>query len=223
MATVPTATRAAVSRALARSRIGRASVCAVLLHAGQVGVPGRGRVSGALRACAASTSASTGSAAMTVCHFGHSLLPTRIATGLPRVRPCRSAAEDLDLVLLEAHPGAPAVAEPAAGQLAAIVGARQLDPGGHALQDRDERRAVRLTCGQPAQHAGKSVTRTALTQPPRRHRRRRSAARIAATGAAPVNSSNWRTAWASSRSSPDTIAAARRARRRRPAAVGHGS
>src|SRR6266542_3499739 len=79
LATVPRATRAAVSRALARSKIGRASAC-----------PGRGRVSGALRAWLASTSGSTGSAAMTVSHLGHSELPTRIATGLPSVTPCRT-------------------------------------------------------------------------------------------------------------------------------------
>ena len=62
----------------------------VLLHAGEVGVPGRGRVSGALRACAASRSASTGSADITVSHFGHSVLPTRTATGPPMVSPCRT-------------------------------------------------------------------------------------------------------------------------------------
>jgi hypothetical protein len=27
---------------------------------------------------------------MTVCHLGHSELPTRIATGLPSVTPCRT-------------------------------------------------------------------------------------------------------------------------------------
>jgi len=50
--------------------------------------PGRGRVSG--------RSGQVGelrrvdrSAAITVCHFGHSLLPTRIAIGLPSVTPCR--------------------------------------------------------------------------------------------------------------------------------------
>ena len=52
--------------------------------------PGRGRVSGALRASPARISGSTGSAAMTCSHFGHSVLPTMIATGEPRVRPCRT-------------------------------------------------------------------------------------------------------------------------------------
>ena len=51
--------------------------------------PGRGRVSGALRARPAISSGSTGSAAITVSHFGHSVLPMRIATGPPWVSPCR--------------------------------------------------------------------------------------------------------------------------------------
>ena len=85
-ATTPTATRAAVSRALARSRIGRASVWPYFCMPARSAWPGRGRVSGALRACAASSSGSTGSAAITVSHLGHSELPTRIATGLPRVQ-----------------------------------------------------------------------------------------------------------------------------------------
>ena len=90
LATTPTATRAAVSRALARSRIGRASVWPYFCIPARSACPGRGRVNGALRACAASSSGSTGSAAITVRHFGHSELPIRIATGLPSVRPCRT-------------------------------------------------------------------------------------------------------------------------------------
>ena len=89
LATAPIATRAAVSRALARSRMGRASVCPYFCMPARSAWPGRGRVSGALRACAASSCGSTGSAAMTVRHFGHSEFPIRIATGLPRVTPCR--------------------------------------------------------------------------------------------------------------------------------------
>ena len=61
--------------------------------------PGRGLVSGRLRAisfsaftssAAASAAASTGSGLITVCHFGHSELPTRTAIGDPRVSPCRT-------------------------------------------------------------------------------------------------------------------------------------
>ena len=148
---MPTATRAAVSRALARSRIGRASVCPYFCMPARSAWPGRGRVSGALRAWPASSSGSTGSAAITVSHLGHSELPTRIGDRAAQRHAVPDAADDLDLVLLERHPGAAAVAEPAAGQLPADLGARHLDAGGHALQDGDERGAVRLTRGQPAQ------------------------------------------------------------------------
>jgi hypothetical protein len=89
-ATAPSATRAAVSRALARSSTGRASSRSYFCIPTRSAWPGRGRVSGALRAWASRTSGSTGSAAITVCHLGHSVLPTRIATGPPIVRPCRT-------------------------------------------------------------------------------------------------------------------------------------
>ena len=88
-ATAPSATRAAVSRAEARSRIGRASSKSYFCMPTRSAWPGRGRVSAALRASASSSASSTGSADMTFSHFGHSVLPMRIATGLPRVRPCR--------------------------------------------------------------------------------------------------------------------------------------
>ncbi len=90
LATAPTATRAAVSRALARSRMGRASSRSNFCMPTRSAWPGRGRVRASLRACAANTSASTGSAAITVSHLGHSLLPTRMATGPPMVTPWRT-------------------------------------------------------------------------------------------------------------------------------------
>ena len=52
--------------------------------------PGRGRVSGALRARSASTSASTGSADITCSHLGHSVLAISIAIGPPWVSPWRT-------------------------------------------------------------------------------------------------------------------------------------
>ena len=51
---------------------------------------GRGRVSAALRASASSSTGSTGSAAITCSHLGHSVLPISIDTGPPIVRPCRT-------------------------------------------------------------------------------------------------------------------------------------
>ena len=88
-ATSPSATRAAVSRALARSRTGRASSKPYFCMPARSACPGRGRVSGAPRFRPSSTSGSTGSAAMTCSHLGHSLLPIRRATGLPIDTPCR--------------------------------------------------------------------------------------------------------------------------------------
>ena len=98
-ATSPSATRAAVSRAEARSSTGRASSKAYFCMPTRSAWPGRGRVSGRLRAisfsaltsfAAARSSAATGSGLITVCHLGHSLLPTRIAMGDPSVTPCRT-------------------------------------------------------------------------------------------------------------------------------------
>ena len=127
-ATAPSATRAAVSRALARSSTGRASSKPYFCMPARSACPGRGRVSGALRACPASTSASTGSAAMTVDHFGHSVLPTWIGDRAALGAPVPDPAGDGDLVLLEAHPRAAAVAEPATGQLQVDVGGLHLAP-----------------------------------------------------------------------------------------------
>ncbi len=89
-ATRPRATRAAVSRALARSRIGRASSKPYFCMPTRSAWPGRGRVRAALRASASSSTGSTGSAAITLSHLGHSVLPTWIATGPPWVRPWRT-------------------------------------------------------------------------------------------------------------------------------------
>ena len=90
MATRPSATRAAVSRALARSRIGRASSKPYFCMPTRSAWPGRGRVSAALRASASSSTGSTGSADITFSHLGHSVLPTMSATGPPWVSPWRT-------------------------------------------------------------------------------------------------------------------------------------
>src|SRR4051794_1811159 len=90
LATAPSATRAAVSRALARSSTGRASLNPYFCMPTRSACPGRGRVSGAARASSASTDSSTGSGAMTCSHFGHSLFPTRTANGEPSESPWRN-------------------------------------------------------------------------------------------------------------------------------------
>ena len=82
-ATAPSATRAAVSRALARSKIARASSRSYFCMPTKSAWPGRGRVKGALRARSLISSSGTGSADMTFSHFGHSEFPTWIAIGPP--------------------------------------------------------------------------------------------------------------------------------------------
>ena len=90
VATRPRATRAAVSRAEARSRTGRASSKAYFCMPTRSACPGRGRVRGALRASASSSTGSIGSADITWSHLGHSVLPISTATGPPIVSPCRT-------------------------------------------------------------------------------------------------------------------------------------
>ena len=63
------------------------------------------------------------------------------------------AAEELDLVLLELHPRAAAVAETPARQGGLQVLGPDLDAGGQALDHGDECGPVRLTGRQPTQHA----------------------------------------------------------------------
>ena len=93
---------------------------------------------------------------MTVSHFGHSVLPIWIAIGPPMRAAVPDAADERDLVLLERHPGAAAVAEPAAGELGVDVGRSCTStPAGSPSRIADQLLAVRLTCGQPAQHAAR--------------------------------------------------------------------
>ena len=73
----------------ARSKIGRASSKSYFCIPTRSACPGRGRVSGALRASASSSLCGTGSADITFSHLGHSVLPTSIAMGPPWDSPCR--------------------------------------------------------------------------------------------------------------------------------------
>ena len=63
------------------------------------------------------------------------------------------AAEDRDLVLLEAHPGPAAVAEAPAGQLVLHLADLDGQAGRQALDDHDEGLAVGLTRRQEPEHA----------------------------------------------------------------------
>jgi hypothetical protein len=82
-ATAPTATRAAVSLALARSRIGRTSSKPYLTTPARSAWPGRRRVT-------FSNSASVSSTAILSCQFTQSLFSMSSAIGLPSVRPWRT-------------------------------------------------------------------------------------------------------------------------------------
>ena len=136
----PSATRAAVSRAEARSRIGRASSKPYFCMPDEVGVagpgPGQGGVAGQRVELDGVDRVG-----------GHHLLPLgplgvadldgdRAALG----QAVPDAAGDPDLVLLELHPGTPAVAEPAPGERVRDVRGRHLHMGRESLQDRGERR-----------------------------------------------------------------------------------
>jgi hypothetical protein len=65
-----------------------------------------------------------------------------------------------DLVLLEAHPGAAAVAEAAAGQLVLDVGGAEGQAGRHPFDHDDDRATVRFAGGQEAQHDRKPTVRS---------------------------------------------------------------
>src|ERR1700733_7212645 len=80
LARVPAATRAAVSRAEARSSTSRASSKPYLSIPGRSACPGRGWVK--------TLEGAPGSGDISSAHFGHSVLAISMATGEPRVRPC---------------------------------------------------------------------------------------------------------------------------------------
>jgi len=85
LATAPAATRAAVSRALARSKTSRASLNPYFCMPAKSACPGRGCVSGDL--------VTPGAGDISSCHLSdvvHSVLPISMATGEPSVRPWRT-------------------------------------------------------------------------------------------------------------------------------------
>ena len=141
----PAATRAAVSRAEARSSTSRASVKPYFCMPARSAWPGRGWVSG--------VAVSPGAGDISSVHFrSHSELPISMATGEPSVRPWRMPVSSCELVLLEAHPGATAEAQTAPGQLGLEVLLQDRQPGGQPLDHDDEGLAVGLTSGQVPEH-----------------------------------------------------------------------
>ena len=151
-ATVPSTTRAAVSRALARSSTGRASSNPYLVIPARSAWPGRGRVSGALRARFGDQLGVDGIG-------GHDRLPLRplgVADphrdGPALGQAVPDPADHLELVGLERHPRAAPVPELAPGQLGGQLLRGDLHAGDHALEHGDQRGTVGLPGGDPAQH-----------------------------------------------------------------------
>ena len=80
--------------------------------------------------------------------------------------PVPHAADQGQLVLLEALPRAAAVAEAAPGHLGLDVLHRDLEPGGEALDHDDEGLAVRFAGGEITKHRIEATRRPSLTPPP---------------------------------------------------------
>ena len=100
----------------------------------------------------ASSAGSTGSAAMTSRHFGHSELWTTTATGPPSVTPCRTPpriSTSSRSNCIRAPRPYPARRRTSSAAMSAVVIAH---PGGQAFDGGHERGAVRLTRCQPPQH-----------------------------------------------------------------------
>ncbi len=100
-------------------------------------------------------------------HHGFPLRPFGVAD-LDRDRAAErdavpDAGEHGDLVLLELHPRAAAVAEPAAGQLARDLVGGDVDAGDHAFDHGHQRAAVGFTSCGPSQHASHLPTSPADT------------------------------------------------------------
>ena len=160
-ATPPAATRAAVSRADARSRTFRTSLKPYLSAPARSAWPGRTRVTGVARllpsAAAAASSAASSSLSASTCmtrvQFSQSRFATSSRIGEPSVSPVADAGDDLGPVLLDRLARAAAVAALAAGEVDGELVGRQREPGRDALERDAERRAVRFAGGQEAESA----------------------------------------------------------------------
>ena len=143
----PTATRAAVSRALARSRTLRTSSNPYFCTPTRSACPGRGRVRRASGSSAPSTD-------MRSAYFAsNSTFGIVIATGAPEALPVAHARQDLEPVRLEPLPAAASVAVPAPRELPGDLLRDDAHAGREALQDRDQRFPVRFAGREHPQHA----------------------------------------------------------------------
>ena len=133
---------------------GSCVVEAVFEHARVVGVagprPGQRRVAGALLAEHGCLDRVGGHDRFPLRPFGVADLDGDRAAERDAVA---DAGEHGDLVLLELHPGAAAVAQPAPGQLAGDVVGGDVDAGDHAFDNGHQGAAVGFTSCSPSQHA----------------------------------------------------------------------
>ena len=155
-ATAPAATRAAVSRALARSRMSRTSDAAVLCHPGEIGMagPGPGHRCAPRAACIG----------WRLLGDPHRVLPVRPVAILDHHRDRAAdgltgpnARENLRGIRLDRHPPAAPVAALPAAQLARDRIEVEGEPCRDAFEDDDERAAVRLASGQKSHHSREIV------------------------------------------------------------------
>ena len=183
---------------------------AVLLHADEVGVA---RARPGQRGAAAARH--VGQLDRLGAHHLDPLRPLGVADaqrdGAAEAQAVADAAGDRELVLLELHPRAAAVAELATREIGLDRGARDGDAGGQALHDGDEFGAVRFAGREHAEHWSslpRSPARIAASTAPRH--------RSGTSGSPPTKIRTWSSAWCSSIPSPD-VAGRPRAPTRRPA------
>ena len=106
--------------------------------------PGRGWVS--------TVAGAPGSGDISSVHLGHSRVGDLDGDRRAEGAAVADAADQGDLVGLEAHAGAAPVAEPAPGQLLGDVGGLDGQAGRQSLDHDDQGPAVRFSGGQEAQH-----------------------------------------------------------------------
>ncbi len=158
-AIAPAATRDAVSRALARSRMSRMSARPYFATPARSAWPGRGRVTGARFAPAR--------VRRDLRRRVHRPLPVRPVAVLDHHRDRAAhrlagahAREDLRAIGLDLHPPSAAVAALPAAKLRRDRVDVHGKPGGNAFEDDDERAAVRFAGGEKSHHLCRNCIRT---------------------------------------------------------------
>ena len=119
--------------------------------------PGRGRVSGALRARPPARRRRPGRPTSPSPTWATRCCRSRSRPGRPCVSPCRTPPRIVDLVLLELHPGARGRSRAGAGPAPSATSSVVIrDVRRQPLEDGDQGGAVGLPGSEPAQHARQS-------------------------------------------------------------------